>query len=31
MKQKLREQAHIIDLQLKERLENERSDNKQDP
>ena len=31
IKQKLREQAHIIDLQLKERLENERSDNKQDP
>ena len=31
MKQKLREQAHIIDLQLKEKLENERSDSKQDP
>ena len=31
MKQKLREQAHIIDLQLKEKLENERSDSKQYP
>ena len=29
IKQKLRE--HIIDLKLKEKLENERSDNKQDP
>ena len=29
MKQKLRE--HIIDLKLREKLENERSDNKQDP
>ena len=29
VKQKLKE--HIIDLKLKERLENERSDNKQDP
>ena len=31
MKQKLREQAHIIDLQFKEKLEDERSDSKQDP